>query len=63
MQRLGSVSPVLDLTTKIPFGQIQLEGELSVPGDTHLFEERGTLEEVARLAADWFQRKLSANVA
>ena len=25
-----------------------------VPGATHLFEERGALEEVARLAIDWF---------
>jgi pimeloyl-ACP methyl ester carboxylesterase len=25
-----------------------------VPGATHLFEEPGALEEVARLAADWF---------
>jgi hypothetical protein len=24
-----------------------------IPGATHLFEEPGTLEEVARLAADW----------
>lgn len=29
-----------------------------VPGATHLFEEPGKLEEVARLAADWFQRHL-----
>jgi putative phosphoribosyl transferase len=29
-----------------------------VPGATHLFEEPGALEEVARLAADWFQRHL-----
>lgn len=29
-----------------------------VPGATHLFEEPGTLEEVARLAADWFSRHL-----
>jgi putative phosphoribosyl transferase len=29
-----------------------------VPGASHLFEERGTLEEVARLAADWFTRYL-----
>ena len=29
-----------------------------VPGATHLFEEPGTLEEVARLAADWFVRHL-----
>jgi len=29
-----------------------------IPGATHLFEEPGTLEEVARLAADWFARHL-----
>ncbi|MDO8684988.1 MAG: dienelactone hydrolase family protein [Armatimonadota bacterium] len=29
-----------------------------VPGASHLFEEPGTLEEVARLAADWFARYL-----
>lgn len=30
-----------------------------VPGATHLFEERGALEEVARLATQWFKRYLS----
>jgi pimeloyl-ACP methyl ester carboxylesterase len=30
-----------------------------VPGATHLFEEPGTLEEVARLAAEWFARHLA----
>jgi putative phosphoribosyl transferase len=29
-----------------------------VPGATHLFEERGALQEVARLAGDWFIRFL-----
>jgi dienelactone hydrolase len=29
-----------------------------VPGATHLFEEPGTLERVARLAGDWFERHL-----
>lgn len=29
-----------------------------VPGATHLFEEPGKLEEVARLAREWFQRHL-----
>lgn len=29
-----------------------------IPGATHLFEEPGTLEEVARLAAQWFARYL-----
>jgi len=31
-----------------------------VPGATHLFEEPGTLEQVATLAADWFVRWLGA---
>ncbi len=31
-----------------------------VPGATHLFEEPGTLEEVARLAAEWFEQHLTA---
>jgi putative phosphoribosyl transferase len=30
-----------------------------VPGAGHLFEEKGTLEEVARLAIDWFERWLT----
>src|SRR6266436_9481136 len=30
-----------------------------VPGATHLFEEPGTLQEVARLAGDWFQQHLA----
>lgn len=33
-----------------------------VPGATHLFEEPGALEEVARLAAGWFRRHLTADV-
>lgn len=31
-----------------------------IPGATHLFEEAGTLEEVARQAAIWFKRNLTA---
>ncbi len=31
-----------------------------VPGATHLFEEAGTLEKVAQLAADWFSRAFLA---
>ena len=31
-----------------------------VPGATHLFEEPGTLEQVARLARDWFKRFLTS---
>ncbi|MCI0683000.1 MAG: dienelactone hydrolase family protein [Gemmataceae bacterium] len=32
-----------------------------VPGATHLFEEPGALEEVARLAKEWFVRNLFRN--
>jgi dienelactone hydrolase len=41
--------------------EAQMRGEVQltiVPGASHLFEERGTLEEVARLARDWFLRYL-----
>ncbi|MBZ5595939.1 MAG: dienelactone hydrolase family protein [Acidobacteriia bacterium] len=39
---------------------LQAERRLDiVPGATHLFEEPGTLEEVARLARDWFTRHLT----
>ena len=31
-----------------------------VPQATHLFEEAGALEQVARLARDWFGRYLGA---
>jgi putative phosphoribosyl transferase len=31
-----------------------------IPGATHLFEEPGTLEEVARLAKEWFVRYLAS---
>jgi putative phosphoribosyl transferase len=31
-----------------------------VPGATHLFEERGALEQVAKLATDWFAKYLKA---
>ena len=41
------------------FARLRCEKELKiVPGATHLFEEPGTLQEVARLAADWFHRHL-----
>ena len=40
--------------------QLRTEKELEVvPGATHLFEEPGKLEEVARLAAGWFVQHLA----
>ena len=41
------------------YAQLRCVRELAiVPGATHLFEEPGTLEAVAGLAADWFARHL-----
>jgi len=34
-----------------------------IPGATHLFEEPGALEQVARLAADWCRRHLKESMA
>lgn len=54
----GDDLPVIDLNQQA-YDQMKAEKELRIiPGATHLFEEPGTLEEVARLAADWFQRHL-----
>jgi putative phosphoribosyl transferase len=50
--------PVIALNREA-FEKLECEKEmLIVPGATHLFEEPGTLEEVARLAAGWFQKHL-----
>jgi putative phosphoribosyl transferase len=44
----------LDEMRHAPSVELQL-----VPGATHLFEEAGTLDEVIRLAGDWFARHLA----
>lgn len=57
----GQDEPVLDLNRQA-YSRLQAEAELVIiPGATHLFEEPGALEEVARLAADWFKRHLGGN--
>lgn len=41
------------------FGKLRCPKSLAVvPNATHLFQERGALEEVARLASDWFRKHL-----
>jgi dienelactone hydrolase len=41
---------------------LQTEKKLEIiPGATHLFQELGTLEQVARLASQWFDRYLSSD--
>jgi putative phosphoribosyl transferase len=71
---LGQVrAPTLLIVGGLDFGVIELnesardalahcDRELRiVPGATHLFEEPGTLEEVARFAGLWFTRHLGPN--
>ena len=55
----GDDVPVIGLNREA-MGQLHVEKKLQIiPGATHLFEEPGALEEVARLAAGWFVRYLS----
>ncbi len=53
---------VIDLNRRA-YRKLKSEKYLAiVPGATHLFEEPGTLEEAARLAADWFERHLRTKI-
>jgi putative phosphoribosyl transferase len=55
----GEDTQVIELNREA-FTQLQCEKDLAIiPGATHLFEEPGALEQVARLARDWFQRFLT----
>jgi putative phosphoribosyl transferase len=55
----GRDEVVLELNRQA-LGRLAGPGELAVvPGATHLFEEAGALEEVERLAGDWFERYLA----
>jgi putative phosphoribosyl transferase len=52
---------VIELNRKA-YEQLRCAKELKlVPGASHLFEEPGALEELARLAAEWFQKFLGAD--
>jgi dienelactone hydrolase len=55
----GLDHPVIDMNREA-LEHLRAEKKLEiVPGATHLFEETGTLEEVARLATLWFTRHLA----
>jgi putative phosphoribosyl transferase len=54
----GRDEPVIEMNEQA-MARMQAEVRLEIVSDaTHLFEEPGTLEEVARLARDWFLRHL-----
>ncbi|MBZ0069740.1 MAG: dienelactone hydrolase family protein [Thiobacillus sp.] len=55
----GQDNGVIDLNRQA-YDQLRCEKKLLiVPGATHLFEEPGTLEEVAHQAAHWFRQHMS----
>ena len=55
----GDDEPVIDMNQDAMRQMTSARVELKiVPGATHLFEEPGTLEEVMRLAGDWFRTHL-----
>ena len=59
---VGEYDEVVIRLNEEALARLQCEKELRiVPRATHLFEEPGALEEVARLAADWFKRYLPAS--
>ena len=54
----GKDDLVIDLN-RLAYEKLKVDKEMViVPGATHLFEEPGALEEVANLAARWFQKYL-----
>jgi dienelactone hydrolase len=56
----GLDGPVIGMNEEA-YAWLRCEKELKIlPGATHLFEESGKLEEVARLAAEWFRRHLQS---
>jgi putative phosphoribosyl transferase len=56
----GDDEPVIGMNREA-LANLRCEKKLViVPGATHLFEEPGTLEDVARLAAEWFKQHLAA---
>jgi len=58
---VGGEDPVVLELNRHALELLQTEKRLViVPGASHLFEEPGALDDVARLAADWFSRHLSA---
>jgi putative phosphoribosyl transferase len=56
---VGGNDPLVIELNRAALAQLRCEKRLViVPGATHLFEEPGTLDEVARLARQWFERYL-----
>ena len=53
--------PVIEMNRQA-YAHLRCEKEIEiVPGATHLFEEPGTMDQVAHLAAEWFQTHLHSS--
>jgi dienelactone hydrolase len=64
LQIVGALDPVVLALNQKTCSQLRCEQQLQiVAGATHLFAEPGTLEQVARLAGDWFEQHLTAKPA
>jgi dienelactone hydrolase len=59
---VGGLDDVVRGLNQEAYDRLRVERRLEiVPGASHLFEEPGTLEEVARLAGDWFTGHLGSS--
>jgi len=58
---VGGAGEIVIELNKEAFMRLRCKKEMKiVPGATHLFEEPGALEQVARMAAEWFKEHLQA---
>ncbi len=59
---VGGLDDVVIRLNREAYSAIKAEKKLRIiPGATHLFEEPGTIEEVARLASRWFAKHLAGS--
>jgi len=59
---VGALDTTVIELNQVAYDQLRVERAIEiVPGATHLFEEPGALEHVARLAGDWFARYLTTS--
>ena len=54
----GDDTPVIQMNQEAYDRMTALRKMIIIPGASHLFDEPGTLEEVARLATEWFEKYL-----
>ena len=60
---VGGDDPVVIQLNQQAMRLLRCEKELRIiPGASHLFEEPGTLAQVAALARDWFRRHLASSL-